>query len=184
VPATRADAKAALREYAGLTDAGADELVRAVVSAAEREALETVAGGEPVPSSIADARALRLRYICEAARRVLKPREVEVVMRVAPSTAISVIRRMNATYPRAVDSYLKSVVKDAATVTATGSADTELRWEILFDDPTALDYAQQLLQRRGLAHGVRARRADQVLDIPREINGTDPLGVLDLRAPK
>ena len=81
--------KAALREYAGLTDAAADELVRAVVSAAEREALETVAGGEPVPSSIADARALRLRYICEAARRVLKPREVEVVMRVAPSTRIA-----------------------------------------------------------------------------------------------
>jgi hypothetical protein len=183
VPATRADAKAALREYAGLTDAAADELVRAVISATEREALETVAGGEPVPSSIADARALRLRYICEAAKRVLKPREVEVVMRVAPSTAISIIRRMNATYARSVDDYLRTIVKNTATVTPTGTAETQLRWEIFFDDPTGLDYAQQLLQRRGLTHGVRVRRADQVLDVPRDINGTDPLAVLELAAP-
>jgi hypothetical protein len=183
MPATRGDAKAALREYAGLSEAGATELLNAVVSAAEREALETVAGGEPVPSSIADARALRLRYICEAAKRVLKPREVEVVMRVAPSTAISIIRRMNATYARPLDEYLKTVVRDTATVTPTGSADTQLRYEIFFDDPTGLDYAHQLLQRRGLTHGVRVRRADQVLDVPRDINGTDPLTVLDLPAP-
>lgn len=184
MPASRSDAKAALREYAGLSDAAAQQLLNAVLAAAEREVLETVAGGEPVPSSIADARALRLRYICEAAQRVLKPREVEVVLRVAPSTATAIIRRMNATYARSLDQYQRAVVRDTATVRPTGSADTQLRYDVFFDEPSGLEYAYQLLQRRGLTHGVRLRRAEQVLDLPRDLNGTNPLTALGLEAPK
>jgi len=65
----RAAAKTALEEYAGLDDADAEALLSAVVVAAEREALELLAGDAPVPSSLADARALRLRYITESAQR-------------------------------------------------------------------------------------------------------------------
>jgi hypothetical protein len=184
MPATRDDAKAALIEYAGLSDAQARSLLSAVLAAAEREALELVAGGEPVPSSIADARALRLRYISEAAQRALKPREVEVVLRVAPSTALSTIRRMNAMYARAVDPYLKAIVRDTATVTETGDAETGLRYAVFFDEPTGLDYAYQLLQRRGMTHGVRVQRANQTLDLPRDIGGTNPLTLLGLDVPK
>jgi hypothetical protein len=177
-------ARDALEEYAGLSTADATKLLEAVVAAAEREALELLAGDAPVPSSLADARALRLRYITESAGRALKPREVEVILRVASSTALSVLRRMNATYPRAVDQYLKKVVKDTSTVTKTGSQDAGFRYQIYFDEPGGLEYAYQLLQRKGLTHDVRVRRADQAIDLPRKINGQDPLSVLGLAAPK
>jgi hypothetical protein len=103
---------------------------------------------------------------------------------VAPSTALSTIRRMNAIYARAVDPYLKAVVRDTATVTETGDAEAGLRYAVFFDEPTGLDYAYQLLQRRGLTHGVRAQRANQTLDLPRDIAGTNPLTVLGLDVPK
>lgn len=173
-------AKAALIEYAGLGSAEADTLVAAVTEAAEREALELLAGDAPVPSSLVDARALRLRYITESARRALKPREVEVILRVSPGTAIAVLRRMIATYPRAVDNFLKQVVKQTGTVTETGDQKTGYRYQIYFDEPAGLEYAYQLLQRRGLTHDVRVKRLDQVLDLPRRINDQNPLEILDL----
>ena len=180
----REAAKAALEEYAGLAPAEADGLLDAVLAAAEREALELLAGDAPVPSSLADARALRLRYVTESARRALKPREVEVILRVSPSTALSTLRRLNATYPRAVDTYLKSVIQDTSTITKTGDQAAGFRYEIYFDEPSALEYAHQLLQRKGLTHDVRVRRPDQVLDLPRRIKEQDPLRVLGLRAPR
>jgi hypothetical protein len=180
----RAAAKTALEEYAGLGDADADALLSAVVAAAEREALELLAGDAPVPSSLADARALRLRYITESAQRALRPREVEVILRVSPVAALNSLRRMNATYPRAVDAYLKRVVKETSTITKTGDQESGFRFQIYFDELSGLEYAYQLLQRRGLTHDVRVRRADQVLDLPRRINGQDVLGVLGLTSPR
>jgi len=179
----RIAARSTLIEYAGLQTSDADALVTAVVAAAEREALELLAGDAPVPSSLADARALRLRYITESVGRALKPREVEVILRVSPSTAASALRRMNATYPRAVDSFLKLVVKQTGTVTKTGDQQKGFRYQIYFDDPGGLEYAYQLLQRHGLTHDVRVRRIDQMLDLPRKISNQNPLTVLDLPEP-
>ncbi|TMM28221.1 MAG: hypothetical protein E6F94_00255 [Actinobacteria bacterium] len=179
----RAAAKTALEEYAGLDDADAEALLSAVVVAAEREALELLAGDAPVPSSLADARALRLRYITESAQRALKPREVEVILRVSSSAALNSLRRMNATYPRAVDSYLKKVVQETSTITKTGDQKSGFRFQIYFDEASGLEYAYQLLQRKGLTHDVRVKRADQVLDLPRKINGQDVLAVLGLKSP-
>jgi hypothetical protein len=177
-------AAATLQEYAGLDPAGARALVDAVIAAAQREALELLAGDAPVPSSLADARALRLRYITEAAGRALKPREVEVILRLAPSGAVSALRRMTATYPRTVDGFLRQVVRQTATVTKTGSQEAGLRYQIFFDEPAGLEYAYQILQRHGLTHDVRVKRQDQILDLPRDINGGDPLAVLGLTAKK
>ncbi len=180
------DAEAAtktLAEYAGLRSAEAKKLVDAVVAAAQREALELLAGDTPVPSSLADARALRLRYITEAAGRALRPREVEVILRLPSSGAIAALRRLNATYPRSVDAFLREVVIQTGTVTKTGSQDTGYRFQIYFDEPVGLEYAYQLLQRQGLTHDVRMKRQDQSLDLPREINGQNPLVTLGLKAP-
>jgi hypothetical protein len=180
----RAAAREALETYAGIPANAADVLLRAVVEASEREALEVLAGDAPIPSSLADARALRLRYITESAKRALKPREVEVLFRVSSSTALNILRRMNATYPRAVDDYLKKVVQDTGTVVRTGDQNSGFRFQIFFDEPSGLEYAYQLLQRRGLTHDVRLRRPEQALDLPRQINGQDVLGVLGLPAPR
>jgi hypothetical protein len=176
-------AAATLREYAGLDQQTADALVQAVVKAAEREALELIAGDSPVPSSIADARALRLRYISEAAERALRPREVEVILRLPSSGATAALRRLNATYPRAVDAFLRQVVQSTATVTPTGDQKSGFRYQIYFDDPSGVDFAYQLLDRHRLTHDVRVKRQDQLLDLPRTIKDTDVLAVLGLTAP-
>jgi hypothetical protein len=173
-----------LAEYAGLEPADAKKLVDAVVAAAEREALELLAGDAPVPSSLADARALRLRYITEAAGRALRPREVEVILRLPATGAVAALRRLNATYPRTVDTFLREVVAQTGSVTKTGNQDSGYRYLIYFDEPAGLEYAYQLLQRGGLTHDVRLRRADQTLALPREINRHDPLATLGLTAPK
>ncbi len=176
----RSAAETALREYAGLTQADARVLVRAVVVAAEHEALDLIAGDTPVPSSIADGRALRLKRICDEAGRMLRPREVEVVLRVPPATATATVRRMMATYPGSVDRHLRGLLQHTATVTETGSAEGGLRYSIYFDEPAALDFAHQLLQRRGLTRDVRMRRSEQTLDVPRRIGGADPLQTLGI----
>ena len=181
---TRADAKKVLTEYAGVGAAEADRLVKAVVDAAETEALELLGGQEPVPSSILDARALMLRYICQKAGRMLKPRELEVLLRLPTTTAQQVIKRMNATYAQAVDRYLKEIVKNTSTISETGDAEAGFRYEIYFDDPSALEFSYQLLQRKGLTHDVKVRRASQTLDLPRQINGKNPLPELGLDIPK
>src|SRR5439155_7676864 len=85
----RAAAKTALEEYAGLDDADAEALLSAVVVAAEREALELLAGDAPVPSSLADARALRLPASRRggprrlAVRRALGGQNDEGIVRIA-----------------------------------------------------------------------------------------------------
>jgi hypothetical protein len=177
----RAAAERALQDYVGLTQQDAKALLRAVLAAAETEALELIAGNTPVPSSVADGRALRLKLICDAAGRMLRPREVEVVLRVPPATAAATIRRMIATYPASVDAHLRETVRRTATVTPTGSTETGLRYSVYFDEPAALDFAHQLLQRRGLTRDVRVRRAEQTLDLPRKIGATNPLDVLGLK---
>ena len=91
---------------------------------------------------------------------------------------------MNATYPRAVDKYLKKVVQETSTITATGDQEAGYRYQIFFDEASGLEYAYQLLQRKGLTHDVRVKRPDQVLDVPREINRQDPLAVLGLKPPQ
>lgn len=179
---SEATAAEALSEYAGMTDQDASTLLDAILAAAQHEALELIAGDEPVPSSLTDLRSLRLRHITECAKRALKPREVEVILRASPSTALSALRRLNSTYPRTVDQYMKVVVKETSTATATKS-DGDFRYEVSFDELTALEYAYQVLQRNGMTHDVKLKRGDQILDLPREIGGRDPLDVLGIKKP-
>jgi hypothetical protein len=179
-----ATAEEVLREYAGLSKPGASALLEAILAAAQREALELIAGDEPVPSSLTDLRSLRLRYITECAERALKPREIEVILRASPSTALGALRRLNATYPRVVDQNMKDVVKETSKATATGNGEDGFRYEVSFDELTALEYAYQVLQRSGLAHDVKLKRGDQIMDLPRKIGEVDPLDVLEVEKPK
>jgi hypothetical protein len=177
-----------LERFAGLSPADARRLAEAARDAGASEALETIGGSNPMPSAIADARALRLRHITELYGRTLRPREVEVVLRVTPATAASTERRMRATYAGALDAYMHTLVRESATVAKIGSLDdpSGLRYEVSFDEPGALDYAIQLLQRAGLTRGLRVVRASQMLQVPRKVIDRaaverDPLTALGLQ---
>jgi hypothetical protein len=182
------DAASVMRTYAGLGTDDAAALVAAVQAAVVREALDVIAGDAPVASNLTDSRALRLRRICEELGRTLTPREVEVVFRLPPQAAGSVDRRMRATYPQAVDGFMRSLVSDTATATKTGDADKGFRYDVFFDDRAALEFAVQILQREGMTRNLKQRSTEQVLDVPRSMRdrqGTDrdPLDVLGVTKP-
>jgi hypothetical protein len=182
------DAKQVFVTYGGLSDEDADALVNAIVDAAKAEVLDYVAGAAPVPSNAVDIRALRLRYICAKAGRMLSRREVELAFRVPAGTADAIIRRMQALYPASVESYLATLV-GRGTVTATGTAGGgDEGWEIYFPEPAGLEHARQLLDRRKLTDYARVSRATQTMRVPRTITDRDgdehdPLEILGLQPP-
>ncbi len=184
--ASKQEAEEVLRDYAGLSSGDSQKLVSAVVKAAEAEALELIAGTDPVPSNMNDVRALRLRYISQALKQTLVQREVEVIFRLGSTQAANVISRMLATYAQDVDPLMKARLGSAATAEEAGHAD-DLRYLVHFDDAATFEYAHQYLQRSRLDHDVR-RKANQTLDMPRLINGPDgqdhdPLDALGIARP-
>lgn len=181
------EAEEVLKDYAGLSSTDAKALVEAVTDAAQAEALELMAGSEPVPSNMNDARALRLRYISQARKQSLVQREVEVIFRLGSTQAANVISRMQTTYAQDVDVLVKARLSTAATPEETGDAD-DLRYSVHFDDAATFEYAYQYLQRNRLDHDVRRHKASLMLDMPREIKDPagemkDPLDVLDIPKP-
>lgn len=181
---TDAEALDMLTTYAGLGDQGAQALLTAVKQAAEEEVLDTIAGNGPLPTAVMDLRALRLLRISRKAGRLLRPREVEVIFRVAANTAESIDRRMRSTYPQGIDGFLRTMVHDTATVSKAGT-DAKPRYEISFDEPAGLEYARQLLAREGLTRDVKVSRSTQTLDLPARMGADkrNPLDVLGLEKP-
>lgn len=172
----------------GLTQKEAAALVNAATTAAGQEMLDVLAGEITPPSSVADGRALRLRYLADA-NGDLPPRgQVEILFRVTPSGADSVIRRMQALYPASAEAYLKKLVqRGIATRVGTAEKD-DLGWELHFPDPAALDHARRLLERKGVAEHARVNRPAQTLRIPRHAEDADgrrhdPLKILGVPAP-
>ncbi len=174
--------------FGGLEDEDAETLGAASVAAARAEMVDHIAGVAPVPSSAIDLRALRLRYICGEVGRMLSRREIELLFRLTPSAADSVIRRMQALYPAAVEDYLAALVA-RGSVTATGTAaGGDEGYEIYFPEPAGLEHARQLLDRRRLGDFARVSRQTQTMRVPQTItdrNGDehDPLVLLGLDAP-
>jgi hypothetical protein len=181
---TEDDAVQVARTYGGLTAEQARTLVKAVIAGARAEALELLAGTEAVPSNLGDARALRLRYICQELGRPARHREVELIFRVTPAAAAGIVKRMQATYMTVLDGLFRARLRESASAVAAGDLD-DLRYTISFDEEALLDYARQLLQRAGMTRGVVVRRSALTLDVPRRMQARsggerDPAEVLGL----
>ena len=72
-----------------LTVAEAAQVVDAVVTAAQQEAIDQIADDALVPASVADARVARIARICAHLGRLLSATEVEVVLEsAAPDGAV------------------------------------------------------------------------------------------------
>ena len=96
---TRDDAIEVLRSQAALTAKEAEALVDAVAQVAADEVLEQIAGEDPVTGTATERRAMRVARICEQLGRLLSPREVEVLLRVPPTTARTTLARVRAGWP-------------------------------------------------------------------------------------
>lgn len=184
MPKSRREAVSAVARQASLTAADADELVRAVEDAVVDEARDTIAGSSPVPSTMSDARAARLAYVVRRLKRPLRRREVEIVFRVTPSTARSIVGRMHATYPDALDEQaLLRAVRASAHPEDLGRAGGRRRYRIAFDDESGFNAAYALLNQRGLIEDVRRDERALTFELPQRMGPRreDPLDMLGIK---
>jgi ribosomal protein S10 len=145
-----------LVQLSGTSGKQLDQLVAAIKEAAIEEAFDYVTGESPVPSSMVDARALRLRRLCHHARRPLRQREIEIVFRIGPATARTVNARMHATYPleiRSLAAEMKKAMQADATTTRYKDDDSVARYKVAFGSIGSREFADTLLAEAGLAKG-------------------------------
>jgi hypothetical protein len=183
---TIAEVTAFLRAYGGLSQSEASALANNVSAAAQEEALDVLAGQAITHSSLSDQRAMRLRYICLQAGRMLARREVELIFRVQPTTAAAIVRRMQALYPADADNLLSALV-ETAEVFEVGGAGTAGRHELIFSERSALEQAERLLDRRGTSGEIQRRISALSLEIPTRMTDRagkqyDPLKELKIKA--
>jgi hypothetical protein len=185
--ATREDAIRALSARTGLTEEEAGPLLDGVLDAAQAEAVDLIAGEEPVPSALTDAKALRLRYIASSLGRPLKQREVQAIFRLGPAAARTIVARMNATYATLAEGLLKRAVKDQLDATdkagnplhytLEGSADEGWLYRISFEERPEVEMVSTLLARHGYGRGVH-RETSRAIVIDKDIDGTDSITLL------
>ncbi len=168
--ADKADAIEQLREYAALTEAEATAVVDAVIAAAEEEAIDQIANDALIPASVADARVVRVARICAHIGRLLSPTEIEVILRIPPTTARSTTRRLRALYRSEIETWIKQLV--ISQLAETEDASTELagdRWRFIFNDPTAIEYAAEILRREGMTRDIAINEQQQSLTVPKQM---------------
>jgi hypothetical protein len=169
---------------ASLTQAESDALVRAVEDGAVDEARETIAGGGPAPSSMSDYRATRLAHIVARLKRPLRRREVELVFRVTPTTARSIVTRMHAMFPDVLEEpALLAAVSKSAHPEDLGRQGGRRRYRITFDDEAAFNAAYALFNQRGLIEDVRRDERALTFDVPQRMGPRreDPLEMLGIK---
>jgi hypothetical protein len=162
----------ALVADAGCLPDRARALVEAYATVVAQEAIGVIAGTAEVGSSVLDTRVGRLRRLVDAlprSERFPDAYELGAIFKITVAQARNVIRTYQARYPSSYRKRLEAGVKNAvATAKRVGDRDV---WVIEFDDPDALDYANDLLRRQGLTKGLERDRAGQRLVVPRDATG-------------
>lgn len=172
---------------AGLSKPEAESVVDAAIRAAEDQALETVTGAGPLPSSLAAFRAQQLHYACLNAKRILSQREVEVLFRATPTQARTIMITMNATYQQALRGHLRDQMIQDADVSPTGTEESELTWTIRFTERSSYEFALNEVDRLGFDRWASSTPRRLSLVLPRVVERggkkADPLKELGLRKP-
>ena len=179
--ASRQDAIDVVRSRTGLAAGAAGTLVDAFLAAVRQEALDLIAGDQPVPSALNDVRALRLRYLAEELNRPPTQREVGVLFRLTRSGAAAVISRMNATYATLSEGLLRvsvlAVLSDPQNVKLEGSANAGWRYIVAFDERAQVDYVAAVLERNGRGRAV-VRTTSRAIEVEQKIGNQDTIDLL------
>src|SRR2546430_1094372 len=117
----RRQAVEALSSRAWLDDQKAQELVDMAGLGATEQALDTITGATSLPGTMTSMRAERLYYICRAAKRWLSQREVEVLFRVTPTVARSIMATAQATYEGNLTTYLSAQMRSQVRALPVGT---------------------------------------------------------------
>jgi hypothetical protein len=186
-PAVRAHAVDRLGTLGGLSPEQASALVDAVVAGAVDHAFELINGSGPVPTSMTTAKADELRWICQRLGRLVSQREVELVFRITPTSARTVLNTMLATYEEGLHDQFLQRMREDATVLASGTDEAGLTWTLRFTEATTFDTARSELARLGVLGQSDAHPSQRRITIPRRAapggRTGDVLTALGLREP-
>lgn len=174
------------RTLAGLPEDQATNLVEAVLDASKDQAIETIAGSGPIPSNVTALRAELVRFVCLQANRILEQREVEVLFRVTPATARSILTTMRATYEESLREQFLARMRRDAVVRPAGTADAGLRWRVVFTELATYEIARAELLRLGNPDLIIDESSTRhSIEVAREApaGGTQALDVLGIKVP-
>jgi hypothetical protein len=148
----------------------AEELLEATLRASAIDTLETVGGAGPVPTALSDVRAARLMALCKLRSEILSEEVVAVLFRIMPTTAGSIIRRMQATYEAALqdslNAHMIAMAKQSYPKKETGAAP---RVKIAFATAAAFSHAVKTITAAGLIGEVWLDRAGRSIEFPQEV---------------
>jgi hypothetical protein len=182
----RHEAERRLADSAGVTAETAGSLLDAAMRAAAVEVLDALASDAPLPSSVADLRALRLYRISALLGRTPTSDEVRALMRIPLPTAASAIRRMEASYPSIRERDLLSAVRRVRTrpLLRRVPGEPDDWYEISYRDEHDLEAFLAKLRRLGVVD-VRPVADDELARaIPKETpTGANVLDELGLQHP-
>jgi hypothetical protein len=181
-PVAHAHAVDRLVTLGGLSKTDASDLVDATLAGAVDHAFELINGSGPVPTSMTTAKADQLRWICDRLGRLVSQREVELVFRITPATARTILNTMLATYEEGLREQFLDRMRADATVLPTGSDEDGLTWTLRFSEVSTYDAAWTELARLGLLGEAEGNVAQRKVTVPRaaRIGGRGrPADVLD-----
>jgi hypothetical protein len=186
-PEAHAHAVDRLRTLGGLSEGEATALVGAVLDGAIDHAFELINGSGPVPTSMSTAKADQLRWICERLGRLVTQREVEIVFRITPASARTILNTMLATYEEGLHEHFLARMRDDASVLPSGSEEAGLTWTLRFTEASTFEAARSELARLGLLRQSDAQASQHRITVPRlaTVGGkkTDVLAALGLSEP-
>jgi hypothetical protein len=181
-PAAHAHAVDRLVMLGGLSKSEATGLVDATLAGAVDHAFELISGDGPVPTSMTTSKADQLRWICDRLGRLVSQREVELVFRITPATARTILNTMLATYEEGLREQFLDRMRTDATVLATGSDEEGLTWTLRFSEASTYEAAWTELARLGLLGEAEGNVGQRKVTVPRSarIGGrAKPADVLD-----
>jgi hypothetical protein len=165
--AARAYAVDRLMTLGGLSKDAATALVDAAVGGAVDHAFELINGTGPVPTSMTTAKADQLRWICDRLGRLVSQREVELVFRITPTSARTILNTMLATYEEGLREQFLARMRADATVLPTGNDEEGLTWTLRFSEASTYDAAWSELARLGLLGEAEGHVSPRKITVPR-----------------
>jgi hypothetical protein len=185
-PVAHAHAVDRLMTLGGLSHARATALVDAMVDAAVDHAFELINGSGPVPTSMTTSKADQLRWICDRLGRLVTQREVEILFRITPTAARTILNTMLATYEEGLHEQFLARMRDDATVLPSGTEDAGLTWTLRFTEASTYEAAMSELERLDLHRQSDAQASHHRIIVPRVAAGgrkVDVLAALGLSEP-